>query len=449
MKNIQKIVEKYADLVIKAERDMWAIPETGFFEYKTNDYMIKAFEDMGYELTKAEGITGFYTVVDTGKEGPTVLVLAELDALICDTHPECDKQTGAVHCCGHHAQCAAMLGIAGALKEKETLEGLCGKIKLCVVPAEEGIEQGRRKELVKQGVIEYMSGKPEFIRRGYFNDVDIAIIVHTGPIPADPTVRFGTVAGHNGVIRKRTTFHGKPAHAGGAPHNGINALNAATTANMAINSLRETFKEEDKIRIHSIITKGGSSVNAVPDEVIVESYVRGASVKALKETNKMVNRVIASCAAAFGANASIEDVPGSEPMHDNLDLIDCIDRVVSQLYGANALEKKGFLSSSTDMGDVSVLFPSIHAYAYGAKGISHGKDYIIADSRRACVDSATVQVCMLKDLLSNGAENAKKVIANYKPQFASIEEFVAHKNSVIMDKMTVTYNGNGTIKLDF
>lgn len=448
MKEIVSIVEKYTDLILKAEKDLWKIPETGFFEYKSNDYMVKAFEDMGYELTKAENITGFYTVVDTGKPGPTILVLAELDALICDSHPECDKETGAVHCCGHHAQCAAMLGIASALKEKEVLDGLCGKIKLCVVPAEEGIEQSRRKELVKQGIIQYLSGKPEFIRRGYFNDVDIALMFHASP-NAPQGIKFGTVEGHNGVIRKRTTFHGKSAHAGGSPHNGINALNATTAANMTINSLRETFREEDKIRIHSIITKGGSSVNAVPDEIIVESYVRGASVKALKETNTKVNRVIASCAAAFGANATIEDVPGSEPMHDNKDLINYTKDVVEELYGEGALSQKGFLSSSTDMGDVSVLFPAIHGYAYGASGTSHGKDYYITDPINACVNSAVVQVCLIRTLLSNNAEKAKIVMANYKPQFNSIEEYIAHKNSVIRNKKTVIYNDNGTIKLDF
>lgn len=448
MKNIEKIVQKYTDLVVKAERDLWNMPETGYFEYKTNDYMIKAFEKMGYELTKAENITGFYTVVDTGKPGPTVLVLAELDALICPTHPECDKETGAVHCCGHHVQCATMLGIASALKEKEVLEGLCGKIKLCVVPAEEGIEQSRRKELVKQGIIKYLSGKSEFIRRGYFNDVDIAFMFHASPISSEG-YKFGTVLGHNGVIRKRTTFHGKSAHAGSSPHNGINALNAATAANMTINSLRETFREEDKIRIHSIITKGGSSVNAVPDEIIVESYIRGASVKALKETNVKVNRVIASCAAAFGANVTVEDVPGSEPMHDNLDLINYVKEVVEGLYGKGSLSQKGFLSSSTDMGDVSVLFPAIHGYAYGASGVSHGKDYYIVDPINACVNSAVVQVCLIRQLLSNNAEKAKQVMANYKPQFNSIEEFIAHKDSVIKEKTMVTYNDNGTIKLDF
>ena len=175
MDNVAKIVEKYSDLILKAERDLWAMPEPGFFEYKTNDYLIKAFEEMGYELTKAENITGFYTTIDTGKEGPTVLVLAELDSVICDSHPECDKETRAVHSCAHHAQCSALLGVAMALKEKEVLEGLCGKIKLCFVPAEEGIQITRRKELINKGIINFASGKAEFISRKYLKTLTLRL----------------------------------------------------------------------------------------------------------------------------------------------------------------------------------------------------------------------------------------------------------------------------------
>ena len=73
---------------------------------------------MGYKITRADGITGFYTVIDTGRVGPTVLVLAELDSLINFKHPECDKTTGAIHNCGHNAQCAAMLCVTGAHPHK-------------------------------------------------------------------------------------------------------------------------------------------------------------------------------------------------------------------------------------------------------------------------------------------------------------------------------------------
>ena len=81
LERIRANVEKHRARILKAERDIWKTPEPGYREVKTNAYMKKAFEEMGYTLTAPEDITGFYTVLDTGREGPTVLVLAELDSL--------------------------------------------------------------------------------------------------------------------------------------------------------------------------------------------------------------------------------------------------------------------------------------------------------------------------------------------------------------------------------
>ena len=79
MKNIAKAVEKHRQLILDAERYMWAHPETGYKEFKTSAYMAEQFEKLGYKLTYAEGITGFTTEIDTGREGPTLLILAELE----------------------------------------------------------------------------------------------------------------------------------------------------------------------------------------------------------------------------------------------------------------------------------------------------------------------------------------------------------------------------------
>ena len=119
-------VEKYKDAVLAAERHIWKNPEPGYREYKTHAYMLDIFKKLGYDVTEAEGITGFFATLDTGREGPTVLILAELDSLINRSHPECDPETGAVHSCGHHAQCATLLGIAAALKESRVLDKLSG-----------------------------------------------------------------------------------------------------------------------------------------------------------------------------------------------------------------------------------------------------------------------------------------------------------------------------------
>ena len=69
---------------------------------------------------------------------------------------------------------------------------------------------------------------------------------------------------HNGFISKNVTFQGRSAHAAADPENGINALYMANTALTALNSLRETFKDSDTVRVHPIITKGGTVVNAIP-----------------------------------------------------------------------------------------------------------------------------------------------------------------------------------------
>ena len=110
---------------------------------------------------------------------------------------------------------------------------------------------------------------------------------------------------------------------------------------------------------------------------------------------------------------------------------------------------KKWLASSTDMGDISSLFPAIHAYVTGAVGSSHGKDYCITNPERVCVDGAKFEVGMLLYLLSDGAKEAKKIIDEFEPTFKSVEEYLAFKRSVNMSKETVKYNEDGTITLDF
>ena len=120
-----------------AEKWLWAHPQTGFKEWQAHNYLKDTFAELGFTVTEAGDIPGFYFDIDTVREGPTVAILGELDALIMPEHPEADRETGAVHACGHHCQAASLLGIAACLSEKEILSALCGKIRIIAVPAEE------------------------------------------------------------------------------------------------------------------------------------------------------------------------------------------------------------------------------------------------------------------------------------------------------------------------
>ena len=217
MKKYFDFTDKHRQLILDTERYIWKNPETGYKEFKTSAYMEKIFTDLGYDITKADGITGFYTVIDTGRPGPTLLVLGELDSIICPAHPESDPTTGAVHSCGHNAQSAALIGVAAALKEDGALDGLCGKIMLCSVPAEELLEIEYRMELIKEGKIKYFGGKTEYLYRGYFDGVDLAFMMHTSS-------HFALTGGSVGCVAKKITYKGVAAHAGGSPWAGKNAL---------------------------------------------------------------------------------------------------------------------------------------------------------------------------------------------------------------------------------
>ena len=181
-------VDTVKQLILDAERWIWAHPQTGYTEWQAHDYLAEKYEALGYTLVKAGNIPGFYTDVETGKPGPKVAIFGELDALDIANHPE--SVNGMTHCCGHNAQSAALLGIAAALKQPPPLDGLCGSIRFISVPAEELIELGYRESLRKQGIIKYFGGKVEFIHRGYFDGVDMAMMIHSGKLPDWRTWRW-------------------------------------------------------------------------------------------------------------------------------------------------------------------------------------------------------------------------------------------------------------------
>ena len=434
MQDIDRAVEKYKKEILDCERYIWQNPETGYKEIKTTKYLAEAFERLGYKLNYAEGITGFYTVVDTGREGPEVLVLGELDSIICPEHPDSDPETGAVHSCGHNAQCAALLGVAAALTDEKVLSKLSGRIRLCAVPAEELLEIEFRRGLKSEGKIKYMGGKSEFLSRGYFDGVDLAFMVHTAQY-------FHTMAGSVGCLAKNVIYKGKAAHAGGAPWNGNNALYAANCGLNAVNAIRETFRDTDLIRVHPIITLGGAMVNAIPGDVRLESYVRGRTYEAISDANRKVNRALIGAALSLGTNIEIIDIPGYAPLENSRDMMNIAAEAAKIAIPDREfpIEEK-FSTGSTDMGDLSCIMPVVHPYSAGSVGTSHGNDYYIDDPEAACVTCAKWQVEMLTLLLENGGARAKRIVAEFEPQFKSAKEFLDYQDSISSKGNRIEYS---------
>ncbi|MBQ4151051.1 MAG: amidohydrolase [Clostridia bacterium] len=418
---------------------------TGYREWDAHSYLVDAYEKLGYKLTLAGNIPGFYTDIETGKPGPKILLFSELDGLIIPEHPNANPKSGAAHACGHHAQCAALYGVAAALKEPEVLEGLYGSIRLCVVPAEEIVELDFRKDLREKGIIRYLGGKQEFLARGYFDDCDLAFMIHTG----GGTHKFSIKPGCNGCIVKTAKFVGKNAHAA-APRLGINALQAASMAISSINAIRDIFNNYDFVRVHPILTEAGTVVNAVPGVAVMENQVRANKVEICVDINRKVNRAVAASAAVVGAKVRLCDMPGYLPGAYDKNLADVMIEGMEEIVGEGNAKyiSAPWDTGCSDMGDISQVMPAVHAFGSGGAGAAHGPTYRIADFDSACMDSAKAQVVIIRKLLENEAVKAKYVVENYEPHFKDKEEFINHLESLFIEKEAVVYNEDGTVLLD-
>ena len=210
-------------------------------------------------------------------------------------------------------------------------------------------------------------------------------------------------------------YIGQEAHAGGSPHKGINALNAAMLGLMAIHAQRETFKDDDTIRVHPIITKGGEIVNNVPADVRMESYVRGKTIEAIKDANIKVNRALRAGAMAVGAEVEIDDHPGYMPYIKDVVLDAVLKANAAALVGEEQIKVKGHSTGSTDLGDFSCIMPTTSIGMGGCTGAGHSRHFKIVDREIAYVLPAKVMALTCVDLLYDKAKLAKEITKGFKP----------------------------------
>ena len=305
-------------------------PEIGFEEHASVARIAALLDAHGVSPeVGAFGLdTALRATVGDG-DGPHFAIIAEYDAL-----------PGIGHACGHNI--IAGIAVGAFLAAAPVVESLGGRLSLIGTPAEEN-----------------GGGKEHIIRAGGFDHVDAAGMVH-------PSSGSGTtsILGQRttGVRRVAVTYHGRAAHAAGAPWLGRNALDGAVTAYQGVAQLRQHILPTD--RIHGIITDGGAAPNIVPERAAALFYVRSAEVKTLRELTDRVVAVLEGAALSTGTRAEIEvdPVPPYLPLQTNVALTERWARALEargrEIPPPPVVPPQG--GPSTDMGNVSRFVPSIH-----------------------------------------------------------------------------------------
>ncbi|MDK4351601.1 M20 family metallopeptidase [Enterococcus thailandicus] len=243
-------------------------PEVSNYEFFSSEALIKQLEKEGFTVEKevAGHRTGFDARYASGKPGPTLVFLAEFDAL-----------PGIGHACGHNLFGTYSVLAASAVKEWTNEFG--GEIRVYGTPGEEGGENG--------------SAKGSFVREGFFEDVDAALCVH-------PAYRYGKTTESLANDPVDIKFYGVASHAAGAPEKGINALEALIQVFNGINGLRLHLPKD--VNIHGIITDGGVAANVIPEYAAGRFYLRAANRETLDEVSQKVENIVKGAALSTGTS---------------------------------------------------------------------------------------------------------------------------------------------------
>ena len=322
--------KKVSETIDRSERRLIALshrihrnPELGFKEFKAAKWLTAELERAGFKVNR--GVAGLETAFvarlpRTGR--PAIALIAEYDCL-----------PGLGHACGHNiiAACAvgAALGLGSVIRE------LKGTALVLGTPAEEG-----------------GGGKIIMLKKGLFRNVDAAMMMH-------PSNR--TLVGRKwlAVTGLRMIFHGKAAHAAGAPEKGINALNACIETFNAINALRQHLPED--VRIHGIITDGGQATNIVPERAEALFYMRTIEQDFLEELMAKVSDCARGAALSTGAKVEIKEWRlRYDVRRINEPLLARIKKNMKNLgLRLDKLPERGGLGSS-DFGNVTQAVPAAH-----------------------------------------------------------------------------------------
>lgn len=388
-KLILEAIDQHRDEIIEFARDIYDHGELGYKEFNTAEKFIKKMKELGLRTETGLAITGTKAYLNEEKKDTASLaLLGELDALRIPEHAHANPETDAAHCCGHHAQMAGIFGAALALTVPEIAEKLDGQVVFFATPAEEYGEIGFKNELRAQGD-------------------DIIVGSGTG----------------NGFVSKVIRCLGKAAHAAGTPEQGVNALSAASLGLQALGLNRETFRDEDCVRVHPIITKGGNLVNVVPDEVVVETLVRAKTIEAFTDAAKKTDRSFHAGATAMGAKVEITTLPGYLPTLAEEALPELKRAAELSAPETNVIEASGHTGGSTDVGDVQHLMPVYTFNTGGVKGGLHQVEFEVTDEEEAYIVTAKMFALGAYGLLKEKAARSRELVKNYKPVFENSAKY--------------------------
>ncbi len=391
LKNVLAKADEIEGKIVEYRRDFHKYPEVGWTEYRTSSLIGRRLRELGYqvlvgrdilsdedrmglppgeeldshwqraleqggdpeylELMKG-GFTGVAGIMEGGK-GKTRAFRFDIDALPLSesddiTHFPVQEgfasvNEGVMHACGHDFHGAAGLGVAELIAENR--DDLKGTVKLIFQPAEEGVR-----------------GAKSMVARGLLDDVDRVVGFHVHEYA------LGEISsGLSGFIATKkfdVLIDGKPAHAGGEPQDGANALLAAATAVLNLHAIPRHRDGATRINVGSL--RSGSGRNIIPDRAHMIVETRGADSGLSRYMYEKAERVIEHSCRMY--DCAYEILPMGEALSGASDpeLMRLVEETAEQIGGYVCIDKH------TSFGSEDFTYMMAKVQENGGKAVNIG-----------------------------------------------------------------------------
>lgn len=366
-------------------------PELSLEEFETTKKIVNELEKMSIEVsTFKDGLTGCIGTIKGAKEGKTLLLRADIDALSVHEKTNLEfasRVDGKMHACGHDCHAAMLLGVAKILSEMK--DKFSGNIKLFFQAAEE-IGLGAKLS----------------IEQGVMDNVDACYGVHVTPRFESPKInmQYGERMAATDVFK--LTVEGTSSH-GSSPHLGHDAIVASAAIITALQTIVSRINNPLKPAVVTIGTiKGGQRFNIIANEVIMEGNVRTFDEIFRKEIETHIREIAESVAKAHSCTAKLEYRYGTGVvLNKDKNLVDIAQNAVKKLYGEDSLVEMEKITGGEDFSLLMEKAPGIFGYigtrntkVPGSEKINHHECFTVDED--ALIRGTAVAVQFALDYLN-------------------------------------------------
>ena len=307
--------------LLKIRREFHMHPELSFQEEKTTEAIVKILKELKLPVTTFEDLPGAEALIQGARNGPTVGLRADIDALPIQEQNNVSyrsRNEGVMHACGHDGHTAMVLGVAKRIQEEGLAKVFTGNVKLLFQPAEE--RGAGARAMIERGVLE----NPH---------VDALFAGHVTPDLAAGEIGIFKGVGFASADRFEVLVTGKGAH-GARPEEGIDPIVAGA---QLVGALQTIISRNVKPSEAGVITVGkfiaGSAANIIPESARLEGTLRTLSESIRRYLIRRIEEIVSGIEKGFRVKCRLQFHGGTPLLSNDARIVNLLFKAARRVVG--------------------------------------------------------------------------------------------------------------------